>query len=95
MEQTQAELKQSQAELRHQGMKNVSLKGFFENKGTKTSMMIERKSTCENKLSEKKCKKLKKKNKGNGCRDKGTQKKCIRTCGLCPDGKLGVISFSQ
>ena len=43
---------------------------------------------CKDKLSQKKCLKLKKKKKGKGCKKKGTQKKCKKTCDLCPDGKF-------
>ena len=59
-----------------------------------TTKMIERKSTCEDKTSSKKCKKLKKKKNGKGCQTKSTQKKCMKTCELCPpDGKFGVIHY--
>ena len=55
---------------------------------------LEEKSTCEDKLSKKKCQKLKKKNKGKGCENEATQKKCKNTCGLCGGGKLGIICYS-
>ena len=50
-----------------------------------TPKMIERQSTCEDKLSSKKCIRMKKKNEGNGCENKNTQKKCKATCGFCDD----------
>ena len=68
-----------------------------ENMKTPTSndqVMIEEKPTCKDKLTEKKCKKLKKKNKGNGCKKENTKNKCKKTCGLCSDGKLSIIGYS-
>ena len=56
-------------------------------------IMLEEKSTCKDKLSKKKCQKLKKKNKGKGCENEATQKKCKNTCGLCGVGKLGFIDY--
>ena len=69
---------------------------FFSEDSTdnlETTKMIERKSTCEDKLSLKKCKKLKKKNGGNGCKNKTTKKKCKKTCELCDDGKFILIKL--
>ena len=47
------------------------------------------KQACKDKLSAKKCEKLKKKKKGKGCKKKVTQKKCKETCGLCEDNNDG------
>ena len=92
--QTRAELERTKAELQlNQGMKGILSEDSSENLVTPTlnnQMMMEEKSTCKDKLSQKKCKRLKKKNNGKGCQNKSTQKKCIKTCKLCPDGKLGV-----
>ena len=43
---------------------------------------------CEDKISTKKCKKLKKKGK---CEDKKTWKKCMETCKKCTPGTLPLI----
>ena len=92
--QTRAELERTKAEFQlNQGMKGVLSEDSSENLATPTSnnqMIMEGKSTCEDKLSQKKCNRLKNKNNGKGCQNKSTQKKCIKTCGLCPGGKLGV-----
>ena len=43
---------------------------------------------CKNKISTKKCKKLKKKGK---CTDKKTWKKCMETCKKCTTGTVPLI----
>ena len=58
---------------------------------SKNQTIIEKKSICKDKLSAKKCQKLKKKNKGLGCKKKATQKKCEKTCGMCNGGKCFLI----
>ena len=68
-----------------------------DNKGTSNldnQIIIEEKEVCKDDKSEKTCQKLKKKNKGKGCKKNGTKKKCKKTCGLCKDGRssqLGII----
>ena len=47
------------------------------------------KQACKDKLSRKKCEKLKKKKRGKGCKRKSTQKKCKETCGLCENDSGG------
>ena len=42
-------------------------------------------ATCKDKISTKKCKKLKKKGK---CEDKKTYKKCMETCQRCTPGNI-------
>ena len=100
LEQTKAEHERTKAELRlNKGIKGVlSEDDSSENLETPFSsnqMIMTGKSTCKDKLSNKKCKKLKKKNNGKGCQNKSTQKKCMKMCGLCPDGKFSVISYLQ
>ena len=92
LEETKAELERTNAKLQpDQGIGGVSPGDSSENLDSSTSNnQMEMKGTCEDKLSQKKCNRLKKKNNGKGCQNKSTQKKCIKTCGLCPDGKLGV-----
>ena len=96
MEETKAELERTKAKLQlDQGVSGV-LPGYSsENLESPTSNnQMTMKETCEDKLSEKKCKKLKKKKNGKGCQTKSTQKKCMKTCELCPpDGKFGVIHY--
>ena len=45
------------------------------------------KSDCSDKISSKKCKKLKKKGK---CEDKKTYKKCMETCQKCTQGTIAI-----
>ena len=97
LKQTKAENERIKAERQlNKGINEVLSKDdSSENLETLSSinqMTMERKSTCKDKLSNKKCKKLKKKNNGKGCQNKSTQKKCIKMCGLCPDGKLGIMN---
>ena len=96
--QTRAELERTKAELQlDKGMKGVLSEDSSENLAIPTlnnQTMMEEKSTCEDKLSQKKCKKLKKKKNGKGCQTKSTQKKCTKTCKLCPPvGKFGIIHY--
>ena len=95
--QTRAELERTKAELQlNQGMNGVLSEDSSENLATPiltNQMIMEGKSTCEDKLSKKKCQKLKKNKKGKGCENEATQKKCKNTCGLCGGGKLGIIGY--
>ena len=100
LKQTKAENERIKAELQlNKGIHGVLSKDdSSENLETPSSinqMTMERKSTCKDKLSNKKCKKLKKKNNGKGCQNKSTQKKCMKMCRLCPDGKYSVINYLQ
>ena len=45
---------------------------------------------CKDKISTKKCKKLKKKGK---CEDKKTWKKCMETCQKCTPGIIAIDDF--
>ena len=45
---------------------------------------------CKDKLSAKKCKKLKKKGK---CEDKKISKKCMETCEKCTPGTIAIDDF--
>ena len=45
---------------------------------------------CKDKISSKKCKKLKKKGK---CEDKKTSKKCMETCQKCTPGTIAIDNF--
>ena len=45
---------------------------------------------CKDKISTKKCKKLKKKGK---CEDKKTWKKCMETCKKCTPGTIAIDDF--
>ena len=97
---TKAENERIKAELQlNKGINEVLSKDdSSENLETPSSinqMTMERKSTCKDKLSNKKCKKLTKKNNGKGCQNKSTQKKCMKMCGLCPDGKFGIMNYLQ
>ena len=96
LEETKAELERTKAKLQFdQGIRGVLPRDSFENLESPTSNnQMTMKETCEDKLSEKKCKKLKKKKNGKGCQTKSTQKKCIKTCELCPPGgEFGVIHY--
>ena len=96
LEETKAELERTKAKLQFdQGIRGVLPRDSSENLESPTSNeQMTMKETCEDKLSEKKCKKLKKKKNGKGCQTKSTQKKCTKTCELCPpDGKFGVIHY--
>ena len=97
LEETKAELERTKAKLQFdQGIRGVLPRDSSENLESPTSNeQMTKKETCEDKLSEKKCKKLKKKKNGKGCQTKSTQKKCTKTCELCPpDGKFGIIHFT-
>ena len=50
-------------------------------------MNTEMRAKCKDKLSTKKCKKLKKKGK---CEDKKTYKKCMETCQKCTQGTIAI-----
>ena len=96
LKETKAELERTKTNLQiEQGIRRVLPGDSSENLESSTSnIQMMMKGTCEDKLSQKKCKKLEKKNNGKGCKNKSTQKKCIKTCGLCPpDGKFGVIHY--
>ena len=96
LEETKAELERTKAKLQFdQGIRGVLPRDSFENLESPTSNnQMTMKGTCEDKLSQKKCKKLKKKKNGKGCQTKSTQKKCMKTCELCPpDGEFGVIHY--
>ena len=47
---------------------------------------------CKDKISTKKCKKLKKKGK---CEDKKTYKKCMETCQRCTPGIIEVFNYTN
>merc|ERR1712051_1155665 len=47
-------------------------------------------SECKDKISSKKCKKLKKKGK---CENKKISKKCMETCQKCPPGTIAIDDF--
>ena len=94
LEETKAELERTKAKLQlDQGVSGVLPGDSSENLESPTSNnQMTMKGTCEDKLSQKKCKKLKKKKNGKGCQTKSTQKKCMKTCELCPpDGKFGIF----
>ena len=96
LEETKAELERTKAKFQlDQGIRGVLPGNSSENLESPTSNnQMTMKEICEDKLSEKKCKKLKKKKNGKGCQTKSTQKKCTKTCELCPpDGKFGVIHY--
>ena len=97
LEETKAELERTKYKLQlDQGVSGVLPGDSSENLESPTSNnQMTMKGTCEDKLSQKKCKKLKKKKNGKGCQTKSTQKKCTKTCELCPpDGKFGIIHFT-
>ena len=53
--------------------------------------MIRMEETCKDKISAKKCSKLKKKGK---CSDKKVAKKCKKTCELCDDGQGKIFRYN-